>query len=731
MVESIIRRTLKSIPEVADSVFEIRRDIATKLIVVTGLLYLTWHLFFTLFNPVQSLWDVWAISLIVFVCFPLAFYLIPRHYTASQIVWHVAALLAVGIAAANFKDARMYYLLVLLPFTAMITHGWAASLVVETALGGVCWVLVTQLTPFPNVTLNTGMTIACLGFAMGLVGWVISDTMLTIGEWYVSSYMRAQNSMEEIRVQRIQLAQVIKNLDQAYYRLQRTNADLVAAWKAASEAERLKTEFATHISHELRTPLNLIAGFSEMMLTLPENYGEAQLPGPYRRDMNTIYRSVTHLLDLVDDVIDLARLDAGRLSITREEVVAADLVQEAAAMVRSYIEAKGLKFIIDIQPGLPFLFLDRLRIRQVLLNLLVNASRFTERGSIHLSAHWQQDVEAVRFSVSDTGRGIRPDELQTLFTDFNPGEKPTDGGVPWHSGSGLGLPISKKFIDLHHGKMGAYSELGKGTTLWFELPLVEKETLIELKQDKGEVEGPIFLSSRDVAKPEEQRLVVLLHPDRRLPAYLQRHLPGWRVRGVKTVERIQAIADEEPVSAVIMDSNEPIPELSMNLPVVLCPLPSDRRLAQGLGVQGFLSKPVTREDIIDAIDRLSVPVRRVLIVDDDADMVNLIKRMLIHRVHPQDCLEAFNGVDALSILHNDSVDVVLLDLMMPEMEGRELLSILRDDPKLCRLPVLVISALEEPASELVGALQVYPTSDYAPSQMLGLVKKILDTLSVD
>lgn len=726
MVDFISGRVLRGSPEVSGSVFELKRDIAAKLLVVFTGIYLVWHFWLTVIEPVGDLWRIWAVSLVIFPVSLAVWFFIPHRYHLSMTLWQASLFTGVAIAAYGFQDARLYFLFCLIPFLAVITQGWKAGLFTEVVLIVIAYILSAVPLPLPRVAQTDLSALIGCGLAAGLLAWAITDTMLTIGEWYVSSFMRAKNSMDEIRLQRAQLAQVIKNLDQAYYRLQRTNADLVAAWKAAAEAERQKTEFASHISHELRTPLNLIAGFSELMMTSPENYGDTPLPGAYRRDLHTIYRSARHLLDLVDDVIDLARLDAGRLSISVEAVDPTALVQEAASMVRSYIEAKGLEFQVDIQPDLPPLRLDHLRIRQVLLNLLVNATRFTEKGSIRVSVVSHENQ--VRFSVSDTGRGIHPDDLERLFQEFNPGEKPKDSGVPWHSGSGLGLPISKKFVDLHQGKMEAESELGKGTTIWFELPAIPSEPPVETAGNPLKPELPVFLTDRDVAKGEQNRLALVLHPDRRLPQFLQRHLPGWRVRGIKTVEGIREIAAQEEVEAVLLDAHEPLQPIGLEIPVVACPLPSDRRLAAALGVQAFLSKPVTREDLFDAIDRLQIAVRRVLIVDDDAEMVNLLQRMLLHRIQPQDCLEACNGRQALDVLEHEQVDLILLDLMMPEVDGRELLSVMRSSPRNEETPVIVISALEEPASELVGELHIIPPASFSPAQMLGLVKTVLDDL---
>jgi signal transduction histidine kinase len=219
-----------------------------------------------------------------------------------------------------------------------------------------------------------------------VVGWILTRALYNLTEWYFFSFRQAQQKVQEARQHRGQVLQLFKELDQAYYRLNRVNTALVAARKEAEEAERFKTEFVTNVSHELRTPLNLIVGFSEMMMTSPESYDGVQLPGAYRSDINAINHSARHLLALVDDVLDLARIEVGRLAITRDAVDFATFVKETVAFVSDNIAAKGLELRVQVEPQLPTLWIDRLRIRQVLLNMLVNSARHTSAGSIEVKA---------------------------------------------------------------------------------------------------------------------------------------------------------------------------------------------------------------------------------------------------------------------------------------------------------------------------------------------------------
>jgi signal transduction histidine kinase len=180
------------------------------------------------------------------------------------------------------------------------------------------------------------------------------------------------------------LQRVLHSLDLALSRLERNNRALAFAQEAAEQAYRFKSEFVANVSHELRTPLNLIVGFSEMMTTAPESYGGKPLPSEYRGDMLAIYRSSRHLLDLINDVLDLSQIEAGRMVIHKERVILVEVIREAADIVRGLAEARRLQLIVDEPPAALVIDLDRVRTRQVLLNLLTNAMRYTEQGWVRI-----------------------------------------------------------------------------------------------------------------------------------------------------------------------------------------------------------------------------------------------------------------------------------------------------------------------------------------------------------
>ncbi len=682
-------------PDFIRSVTELQQTTLRNFVLAVGGVYALWHLVATVTWPERLGWEAWLIAPLVLLSCLATLYLCGRHFLIAQVIWLVglAGAITVAIDVLRLREIAFFY--AFLPFMAVITAGWPAGLAAEgMVIGAVVWLSRPGGMALLPPTYRLG--IVAVGAFAGLLGWAAVHALLTAVQWYLYSYTQAEQNMEEARQHRAQLARVLKDLDQAYHRLERAQASLVAAWKAKDEAERFKTDFVTNVSHELRTPLNLVVGFAEMMMTSPESYGGVPLPGPYRSDLNAIYHSAQHLLALVDDVLDLARIEAGKFALAREKVDIASLVEEAVNVVRDYITAKGLELQIRLSDDLPPLWIDRLRIRQVLLNLLVNAARFTERGWIRVDV--SQEGEEVVVRVTDTGRGIPEQDLPRLFEEFRTTEQPIS---TWHSGTGLGLPISKKFVELHHGRMGVESVHGQGTSFWFTLPCAPAP---EGGRHVGRLSHPHPVARLGAS----ERIVVIVHDDPRIPPLLQRYLDGYRVVGARELQEGARLVEELRPLAVVGDEATPLPEVPDDVLLVRCPLPSSRRTAQMMGAVDYLVKPVARQELLETIDRMDRPVRRVLIADDEPEVVRLFRRMLRPRFPAQDCLEAYNGDEALRLMRTQKPDLVLLDLAMPEVDGRSVLERMALDPELADIPVVIVSARgqDQASLRLSGPIQL-------------------------
>ncbi|HEU4325721.1 MAG TPA: hybrid sensor histidine kinase/response regulator [Roseiflexaceae bacterium] len=697
---------------IADSTRELFRSTMRAVILMLSAIYLAWHLVATVVWPNELGDGMWVLSAVFAPLSFAALWLLPRWPVLAQALWQGGLAVLIVLAVLIFKRPEPAFLAALLTLMAVVSAGWLAGLLAQVLVTALAFVLSQGLfDPALSPAYATGVVVGAA--IAGLLGWAATRALATMAHWSFSGYAQAQAHAEQAQNHRAELAQTLKALDHAYYRLGRANAALVAARKQAEEAERFRAEFVANVSHELRTPLNLIVGFSEVIATSPESYG-VPLPGPYRSDLNAIYRSAQHLLALVDDVLDLARIEAGKITLVREEVELTGLVADVADTMRDYINAKGLELRLHVDPDLPRLRIDRLRIRQVLLNLLVNAARFTERGYLAIGAVREGDRVVLR--VSDTGRGIPAQDLPMIFEEFRSTEQPVSA---WHSGTGLGLPISKKFVTLHQGEMGVESVVGQGTTFWIRLPVQAGAAPERGAGAPGRWQPLVPLGSAE-------RIVVVVHEDAHVVGLLQRHLDGYRVLGAPAVAEGVALAEETQAIGLVVDGTGELPAAPAELPVFRCPLPSSRHAAVAMGATALLTKPVDRQDLLQAVERLQRPIQRVLIVDDDPKMAQLLQRMLHSHLPAKSCLAAYDGAEALRLLHAERPDLVLLDLHMQGVDGRAVLEYIGRAPELAATPVIIISGqgqdyLNVPLS---GAIQL----SREPGFRLGEVIQVMDAL---
>ena len=249
---------------------------------------------------------------------------------------------------------------------------------------------------------------------LGLI-WLSSRPLLLARQWFEESYQESRAALEKSRDYQFQLRQALDDLKEANHQLSQLNRLAHNLRAQAEEARRAKEQFVANVSHELRTPLNMIVGFIEMALTSPETYGP-DIPQRLLADLDIVLRNSRHLSSLIDDVLDLSQIEAGQMALMKESAALSEIVDEAVTAVRPLFDSKGLTLRRNIPLNLPELYCDRVRIRQVLLNLLSNAGRFTDRGGVRVQAHL--DGDQVIVSVADTGPGIKADEMDEIFKPF-------------------------------------------------------------------------------------------------------------------------------------------------------------------------------------------------------------------------------------------------------------------------------------------------------------------------
>ena len=452
------------------------------------------------------------------------------------------------------------------------------------------------------------------------------------------------------------------------------------ARRRAELASRAKSEFLASMSHELRSPLHTIIGFTELL-------GE-ELEGPLnekqKRFVNHIHRDSQHLLTLINDILDLSKIEAGRLEFHRETFELADLVEEVIATVRPKAEAKSQTLADGTSRGY-LVDADRLRVKQVLLNLLTNAVKFTpEQGRIDVEATRLGDQVAL--TVHDTGIGVAPENRQAIFDVFYQVGNTTKGV---REGTGLGLAISKRLVEEQGGRIWVESEPGAGSRFSFTVPAAEREQ----------------------AKPvshRERMLVLALEDDESARDLLREYLTpaGYEVIFVGSVRDLLVAALEHRPDVVLLDlllpngsgwdALEGLKSLkdTAGIPVIVVSVVADQRTLE-LGAAAYLTKPVARDQLLTVLRRQVMPkageTLEVLAVDDEAPARELIGEMLKNAGYRP--VLAASGAEALEHLERSIPAAVIVDLMMPEMTGFELIFRIRNDARLAGVPLIVLTGI--------------------------------------
>ncbi len=622
----------------------------------------------------------------------LLVWMVMQRWLTTSMWLAVVGSLIMAIAAARWAHSVYPLGLLCLPVGLLVIHSgpWPALFLTLS---------VTALLLADGAQAPHFCALASVWGAFGLT-WVSLHHANTATQWSWSSYARMRDLLEESRSQQVRLKEVQEDLTQANAELARLSDRLLAMSRIAEDARRAKEEFVANVSHELRTPLNMIIGFSEIITESPELY-DHKLPPELLADVEVIQRNSRHLAALVDDVLDLSRAEAGRMALTREYVGIGEVLEEAVTAVWPLFESKHLDLTLDVASELPLVYCDRTRIRQVVINLLSNAGRYTERGGAHVRA--RQEGGMISITVTDTGPGVPLGQQERIFEPF---EQYYGGTALNVGGSGLGLAISRRFVEMHGGKMWLESEPGKGATFGAMLPLslmshrnAESPTRWINPYETYEPRARAWRAPAPVIRP---RLVVLEQADT-LSHILERYEPDAEVAGVTSLgQALQELA-ERPARALLINSSAPYAEvhnalqakgLPFGTPVIHCAIPDKLEAAEQLGAAAYLLKPIQQETLFAELDRLGRPVRSVLIVDDNAEALQLFARMLSARDTPIDILRASSGSRALALMRERRPDVVLLDLVMPQVDGFAVLRECQQDEALRDIPVIAISALD-------------------------------------
>jgi PAS domain S-box-containing protein len=475
------------------------------------------------------------------------------------------------------------------------------------------------------------------------------------------------------------------------------NKELELRNREVERASRLKSEFLASMSHELRTPLNAIIGFSDL---LAEQTAGALSP-KQKRFVGHIQQGARHLLAVINDILDLSKIEAGRMDLYREAVPVGAVLSEVLASIRPMAVSKRIEVQSSIGPDMTA-WADRVRFKQILYNLVSNAVKFTpENGKV-----WVEAVERrgrLTVSVSDTGLGIPLEEQDAIFDAFHQVGTTTKGVK---EGTGLGLAITKRLVEEHGGRIWVESEPGKGARLSFTISCAGPARAAE--EDSAKVseaaparEHPLILIVDDEA-PARELLASWLEPE------------GYEMATASSAEEALAKAAELSPDAITLNMLMPgkggwdtlyelkKTPLTSAIPIIVVTVVDEPKIGLALGAAEYLVKPVDKDVLLETVRRHIGPgsngPAKVLVVDDEAPTREMLKETLEASGYVP--VLAASGKDALEALGRTSVNAILLDLIMPEMDGFELLLRMKENPGLRRIPVLVLTAKDLTEQEI-------------------------------
>jgi signal transduction histidine kinase/DNA-binding response OmpR family regulator len=502
------------------------------------------------------------------------------------------------------------------------------------------------------------------------------------------------------------------------------NSKLIVAKDNAETANRSKSEFLANMSHELRTPLNAIIGYSELIREELECKSDTSLTA----DLERIRISGKHLLGLINDILDISKIEAGKTQLYLEEFKVKEMLDEVLETALNQVEKNQNRLIVECEDNLGTIKADPVKVRQILVNLLSNAGKFTSQGTIQLKVLKTQspNMNWFSFEVKDSGIGMTEDQMGKLFRAFTQADSST---TRKYGGTGLGLVISKRFAEMMGGSISVQSQPGQGSTFTLRLP-ANVEHCAEQAPECLELASTCGQPASTAALGKSSKVLVV-DDDPQVLDMVARFLTRDGFEVIPCTEGSDALrlARENSPGAITLDvfmkgkdgwqvlSDLKSDPLTARIPVVMLTIADDKKKAITLGASDFLAKPIEPEKLAAVLNKFrSQSGKKHVLVVDDGEMNRDLLRRMIERLG-WSVTEASNGMEALASLAENRPVLIMLDLMMPKMDGFEFLQKMRASKEWKDIPVIVLTAMhltsEQRAELEAGAQKILSKTAFA------------------
>ncbi len=533
--------------------------------------------------------------------------------------------------------------------------------------------------------------------------------------------------------QQEQTQQALQVTQEKTHLLEQKGEELRMAMLETERATKAKSIFLANMSHELRTPLNAILGFSEM---LSEDLEDMGIDADMVSDVNKIHHAGKNLLNLVNDVLDISKIESGRMDVYVEKIDLLNLLQELISTVSPLVQKNHCELQLKYPDDIGEFWADLTKVRQILLNLLSNAIKFGEHGTVNISIYHLPNEDTFEFHVEDEGIGISEEQVDKLFQSFTQADAST---TRKYGGTGLGLTICKQFVEMMGGKIWVETELGKGSCFIVRLPARVKAVS---HQGQENTHTHKALTNKNIQPIKEHGVVLVVDDDHEIRTLLSEHLeklgyhPVTAASGKDALSMVHKLKPDAITLDVMMPEMDGWTLLSQlkadpdlrHIPVIMVSIIEDKAKGYALGATDYLLKPVRREQLAVILKKYSAdPPAQVLLLEDD----EVTRGMMVQLLEKIDCevITAENGKIGLQRLQTYQPDVILLDLMMPEMSGFEFVSLLRKHPDWHHIPVVVLTAKDLSPEEhqmLSGCTEaIYQKGDYQRLDLLAQLQSYL------